>query len=57
VLPVGLRLHAERLDGDELALETEQPLDGALGLLVAHVRSFWRPARRPASGPLRRATI
>jgi hypothetical protein len=35
VVPVGLRLHAEPLDGDELALDAEQPLDDALRLLVA----------------------
>jgi hypothetical protein len=57
VVPVGLRLDAERFDRDELALDTEQLLHHALGLLVAQVRSFWRPARGPASGPLRRATI
>jgi hypothetical protein len=35
VIPVGRRLHAHPLDGDELALDAEQPLDDALGLLVA----------------------
>ena len=35
VVPVGLRLHAEPFDGDELALDAEQPLDDALRLLVA----------------------
>jgi hypothetical protein len=35
VVPVGLRLHAEPHDGDELALDVEQPLDSALRLLVA----------------------
>jgi len=34
VVPVGLRLHAEPFDGDELALDPEQPLDNALRLLV-----------------------
>ena len=35
VLPVGLRLHPDAFDGDELALDSEQLLDHALGLLVA----------------------
>jgi hypothetical protein len=35
VIPVGLRLHAEPFDRDELALDAEQPLNHALGLLVA----------------------
>jgi len=35
VVPVGLRLHADPLDGDELALDAEQLLDDALRLLVA----------------------
>ena len=35
MVPVGRRLDAEPLDGDELALDPEQPLDDALGLLVA----------------------
>src|SRR3954466_3736413 len=35
VVPVGLRLHALPLDGHELALDAEQPLDHALRLLVA----------------------
>ena len=35
VVPVGLGLHAEPFDGDELALDAEQTLDDALGLLVA----------------------
>lgn len=35
VVPVGLRLNAEPFDGDQLALDVEQPLDGALRLLVA----------------------
>jgi hypothetical protein len=30
VVPVGLRLHAEPFDGDELALDPEQPLNDAL---------------------------
>ena len=34
VVPVGLRLDAEPLDGDQLALDAEQLLDHALGLLV-----------------------
>jgi hypothetical protein len=32
---VGFRLHAEPFDGDEFALDAEQPLDDALRLLVA----------------------
>ena len=35
VVPVGLRLHAEALDRDELALDAEQALDHALRFLVA----------------------
>ena len=35
VVPVGCRLDAEPFDGDEFALHAEQPLDDALGLLVA----------------------
>jgi hypothetical protein len=35
LVPVGLGLHPEPFDGDELALDAEQPLDDALGLLVA----------------------
>ena len=35
VVPVGLRLHAEPFDGDELALDAEQSLEDALRLLVA----------------------
>jgi hypothetical protein len=35
VVPVGRRLHTDPFDGDELALDAEQPLDHALGLLVA----------------------
>jgi hypothetical protein len=35
VVPVCLRLHTEPFDGDELALDAEQPLDDALRLLVA----------------------
>jgi len=35
VIPVGRRLHADALDGHGLALEPEQLLDDALGLLVA----------------------
>ena len=35
MVPVGCRLDAEPFDGDELALDAEQPLDDALGLLVA----------------------
>ena len=35
VVPVGLRLHADPFDGDELALNAEQTLDDALGFLVA----------------------
>jgi hypothetical protein len=35
VVPVGLRLDPAPLDGHELALDAEQPLDHALGLLVA----------------------
>src|SRR5918994_1181454 len=35
VVPVGLRLHADSFDGDELALDAEQALDDALRLLVA----------------------
>jgi hypothetical protein len=34
VLPVCLRLHAEPLDGDEVALDAEQPLQQPLRLLV-----------------------
>jgi hypothetical protein len=34
-VPVGLRLHAEPLDGVGLALDAEQPLDHPLRLLVA----------------------
>jgi hypothetical protein len=34
VIPVGLRLHADPFDRDELALDAEQPLDDALGSLV-----------------------
>ena len=33
--PVGLRLHAESLDGDKFAFDAEQPLDDTLELLVA----------------------
>ena len=35
MVPVGCRLDAEPFDGDEFALDAEQPLDDALGLLVA----------------------
>jgi hypothetical protein len=35
MVPVGLRLHAERLDRHELALDAEQLLDDALRSLVA----------------------
>src|SRR5918992_4463412 len=35
MVPVGLRLHAEPFDGDELALDAEQLLDYALRLLIA----------------------
>jgi hypothetical protein len=35
VNPVGPCLHAEPFDGDELALDPEEPLDDALRLLVA----------------------
>ena len=35
MVPVGLRLHAEPLDGDEFALDAQQPLDDALRVLVA----------------------
>ena len=35
MVPVGLGLHAEPFDGDELALDAEQLLDHALRLLVA----------------------
>jgi hypothetical protein len=35
VSPVGRRLDASPLDGDEVALDAEQSLDNALGLLVA----------------------
>jgi hypothetical protein len=34
VVPVGLRLHPDASDGDELALDAEQPLDDALGFVV-----------------------
>jgi len=34
IVPVGLRLHPEPFDGDELTLDSEQPLDDALRLLV-----------------------
>jgi len=33
--PVGLRFDAEPLDGDELALDAEQPLDDSLRPFVA----------------------
>jgi hypothetical protein len=32
--PIGRRLQAEPVDGDELAVDTEQPLDHPLRLLV-----------------------
>jgi hypothetical protein len=35
VIPVGLSFDAAPCDGDELALDAEQTLDDALGLLVA----------------------
>src|SRR5215218_6284035 len=35
VIPVGLRLHAEPFDGDELAFHAEEPLDDALRFPVA----------------------
>jgi hypothetical protein len=35
VVPVGLRLDAGSLDGVELALDSQQPLDDAFALLVA----------------------
>jgi hypothetical protein len=35
VVPVGLRLNADPFDGEELALDAEQPLDDALRLRVA----------------------
>jgi len=30
VVPVGVRLHSDPFDGDQLALDAEQPLDDAL---------------------------
>ena len=35
ILPVGLPLHAAPFDGDKFAPRAEQPLDDALGWLVA----------------------
>jgi hypothetical protein len=35
VIPVGFGLNADPFDGDELALDAEQLLDDALGLLIA----------------------
>jgi hypothetical protein len=35
LVPVGFRLHADPFHGGELALDAEQLLDDALGLLVA----------------------
>jgi hypothetical protein len=39
VVPVRLRLDADPLDGYELALDAEQPLDDPLGLLVLSSRA------------------
>jgi hypothetical protein len=48
VVPVGLRLHAEAFDGDELAVDAEQLLDEALRFLVASFAEV--PVADPAVG-------